>query len=1098
MPERLILELPTQLAVNGRVLNNPVRQAARTFAKETFDVAEGRSGSVESRSLQSTEGTTFTIVAKRVADASGLENLLRVSDMTRLSHGKVEGIWLSPSSTDPATIPVAMAQARCEQVLDSFDGAFAFREERRDGDRIVAFGLRPPQTGALYAILAHWKVTNAPATVVMPTGTGKTETMLAVYAWERVPRLLVVVPGDALRKQVGEKFLTMGLLRHLGVLDQGAGHPIVGFLEHMPRSPAEVDEVFLRCNVVVTTMSIAGRCGDAVKDRMAEVCSHLFIDEAHHVPARSWDGFRAHFAGKPVVQFTATPFRRDGKHVDGRVLFNYPLRKAQAEGYFKPIGFLAVDEFDRDEADLAIACAAVDYLEADLARGFGHLVMARADEKPRAERMLGIYAELAPQHHPVLLHSGLKQGEQRDALRRLRGGESRIVVCVDMLGEGFDLPELKIAAIHDPHKSLAITLQFTGRFTRFRSDLGDATMIANVADPRVEDALQELYAEDADWNVILRDLSEGATGRQARRSELLEGFGEVPEEVSLRNIFPKMSAVVYRTDCATWRPARFEDGVRAASVHWGPAVNEGSKLLLFITEEHEEVPWGDVRHLLNREWHLYAVHWDQERNLLYINSSNNGSDHEALAKAIAGQGAILVKGERIFRCLHGINRLVLTNLGLSHVINQNTRFSMHVGTDISDALPEAIRQNKKKSNLFGNGYENGARVTTGCSQKGRIWSYRIAYDLAEWIEWCHQVGTKLVNEAISTDQVFRGVILPRPISERPALVPVVIEWPEEFLSRSEEVIQIEIEGEVVPLYEASLDILDFTDTGPIRFRVTAASRLADYRVRFRDESVEFEPDAGFEAFVVTNRRRRSLTDWFRRETPVIRFANGASLEHNELYELPPTLARRPFDKDRIEAIDWSGVNLRKESQSVAKHADSIQRRVIDTILAPTHDPHFEIVFDDDGAGEAADIVCVRVAGNRVLVHLYHCKFSKDATPGARVDDLYAVCGQAQRSIHWRGDVAALLRHLRHRDELRRRSALAAGTGFVSRFERGDANTVQAILRRLPHLVPDFRIFVVQPGLSRARAITSQLELLAVTETYLQETFGIPITVYASL
>lgn len=248
------------------------------------------------------------------------------------------------------------------------------------------------------------------------------------------------------------------------------------------------------------------------------VCSHLFIDEAHHVPARSWDGFRTHFAGKPVVQFTATPFRRDGKLVDGRVLFNYPLRKAQTEGYFKPIGFLAVDEFDRDEADLAIACAAVDRLEADLGRGFGHLVMARADDKARAEAVLGIYSGLAPQHEPVLLHSGLKRREQQESLRRLRAGESRIVVCVDMLGEGFDLPELKIAAIHDPHKSLAITLQFTGRFTRFRADLGDATMIANVADPRVEDALQELYAEDADWNVILRDLSEGATGREARRS----------------------------------------------------------------------------------------------------------------------------------------------------------------------------------------------------------------------------------------------------------------------------------------------------------------------------------------------------------------------------------------------------------------------------------------------------------------------------------------------------------------------------------------------------------------------------------------------------
>ena len=46
-----------------------------------------------------------------------------------------------------------------------------------------------------------------------------------------------------------------------------------------------------------------------------------------------------------------------------------------------------------------------------------------------------------------------------------------------MLGEGFDLPELKIAAFHDVKKSLPITLQFAGRFTRTSRDnnLGKAS-----------------------------------------------------------------------------------------------------------------------------------------------------------------------------------------------------------------------------------------------------------------------------------------------------------------------------------------------------------------------------------------------------------------------------------------------------------------------------------------------------------------------------------------------------------------------------------------------------------------------------------------------
>lgn len=185
----------------------------------------------------------------------------------------------------------------------------------------------------------------------MPTGTGKTETMLALLTRESLGRLLVIVPTNHLREQIGEKFVTLGLLKSLGVLGADAAYPVVALLERKPKTPDEVDAVFARCNVVVTTMSIAGQCTEAVQRRMAELCTHLFIDEAHHISARTWDALRKRFTERPIVQFTATPFRNDGKLVDGKVVFNYPLRKAQAEGYFKQIRFKPVDEFDLQEAD---------------------------------------------------------------------------------------------------------------------------------------------------------------------------------------------------------------------------------------------------------------------------------------------------------------------------------------------------------------------------------------------------------------------------------------------------------------------------------------------------------------------------------------------------------------------------------------------------------------------------------------------------------------------------------------------------------------------------------------------------------------------------
>jgi hypothetical protein len=55
-----------------------------------------------------------------------------------------------------------------------------------------------------------------------------------------------------------------------------------------------------------------------------------------------------------VIQFTATPFREDGGRVDGEFIYTYPLKKAQQEGYFKPIRFEAVFGLDQPDADQAI------------------------------------------------------------------------------------------------------------------------------------------------------------------------------------------------------------------------------------------------------------------------------------------------------------------------------------------------------------------------------------------------------------------------------------------------------------------------------------------------------------------------------------------------------------------------------------------------------------------------------------------------------------------------------------------------------------------------------------------------------------------------
>ncbi|WP_020480806.1 hypothetical protein, partial [Myxococcus xanthus] len=582
--------------------------------------------------------------------------------------------------------------------------------------------------------------------------------------------------------------------------------------------------------------------------------------------------------------------------------------------------------------------------------------------------------------------------------------------------------------------------------------------------------------------------------RELRRSEFLDAFQTPPEGIALRNVFPKMSAVVYRTSTDQWYPERAVSAMGAAEVHAGPTVNVRDKVLLFVTREQEDVPWGAVRQLRNTTWHLYLLHWDERRGLLFINSSNHVGMHEELARAVGGDGVELIRGEAVFRSLHNVNRLVLTNLGLSDIINDRLRFSLHVGSDISNVLPDALRQQKKKSNLFARGYEQGRRVTIGYSQKGRVWSMSTAMDLASWVNWCHAVGAKLKDESISTADVFRNVILPRLVTERPALIPLQIDWPEAFLIRPEDSIEVEIDGESVLFSDAELRIVNYASEGPIRFQVVTPTRLAEYVVRFAGNNVHYDPAGRHPVYIKVGRKRRPLSEWFQEEPPVIRFEDGSQLEHNELFELPRPEARRPYERQRIQTWDWTGVDLSKESQGLEKRADSIQRRVLDRML---QEQLFQVVFDDDDAGEAADVVCLGNSEDRLIVHLYHCKFSSAGRPGARLDDLYAVCGQAQRSAQWRGYIRDLLIHLRNREASRQLRLERAGKPHVSRFERGSLRTLRELDQALSRCALEVRIVIVQPGLSRSAAEIRQLELLAATEVYLLETAGVPLEVIAS-
>lgn len=976
---------------------------------------------------------------------------------------------------------------RCvEAVRKSWANAFRYKRENHAHG---IDGLRLPQIGAIYAVQAHWTVNRDPATIVLPTGVGKTETMLSIFVAEECERVLVVVPTDALRTQLSEKFLTLGLLKtkRFGVIAEGAEYPVVGRLSRAPSDPASLESFTKKCNVIVTTMALAIGLSKELRARLTELCSTLFIDEAHHLGAPRWKEFRDSFDRSRIVQFTATPFRNDDKPIGGRRIFTYSLKQAQEDNYFKQIAFKPVMEFDPDRKDAVIAEAAVEQLRTD--RDKGHILMARVADTARAAEVFELYRRF-PEFNPVQLHTGVNsRTEREDARRLILSGRSRIVVCVDMLGEGFDLPELKIAAFHDIRKSLAVTLQLAGRFTRAKPQLGNATFIANIADLDVKNELRRLYQHDSDWNSLLPLFSEQATTSDFNLWEFLRGFQELPENVTLHNVRPAMSTVVYRTRCGDWTPENYEDGIPGFKTldkvyH---SINPQEKTLVIVTTRRIPVSWAQIDEIHNWDWQLYVLHWDHEANLLYIHNSSNAGFFRRLAEAVAGEVS-QIRGAEVFRCLAGINRLKLQNVGLLERLGKLIRYTMRAGSDVVPAMTEAQKRKAIRSNLFGQGFSNGSRTTIGCSYKGRIWSYRTT-NLLELTRWSRSIGAKLTDEQLDPEEVLKGTLVPVLVSTRPNQVPIAVDWPDLFYKEPEIVFQFEIDGQTVYSHAADLKLVSPTDSGPLKFAITSGSATAEFEFALNGQVTT--PDfsvilsGGMTATLSYRSRTIPLTEFFAEEPPVFWFADGSSLEGIEHIEL----RRRPvpFPRERIETWDWTGTDIRTESQGIDRDTTTIQYRVVNEMKKRV----FTVIYDDDDHGESADVVGIRELSDRLDVEFWHCKFSSEDKPGHRIKDLYELCGQAQKCIRWLEKPRDFFTHLLRREP--RKSKGRTGT----RYEVGTASDLARLREKAESQPVHLQVTIVQPGLSKAEASNEQLELLAVAENYLMETLAVPFAVVSS-
>lgn len=519
--------------------------------------------------------------------------------------------------------------------------------------------------------------------------------------------------------------------------------------------------------------------------------------------------------------------------------------------------------------------------------------------------------------------------------------------------------------------------------------------------------------------------------------------------------------------------------------------------MIIILGKSEKVEWGRFETVHNLQWDLVVVHWDLRPNInrVFLNTSIKGFSGASLMEAIFGTGnTTQISGMNVFRIFHNVNRLSLFNVGTRRGIGQDVTFQSYYGKGVQDGIRELEQGTLIKNNIFGVGYKEGEKVSLGCSVKGKIWSYQRG-NLDELTKWCRDIGEIVSDNSIDPNVVLQHTLAIEKLQQRPNVMPIMIDWNPEMYENIENKYSLLINGVKIDFAFVELNLMNPS---------VDINHSLKFTIETENESVQFEIEIGlsqatnepyYKVNQLTNQnctiqygnKSESLVSFFQDTTPTIWFADGSQLFGNLYVKLK--VQPDVISDELIIADNWTGVDIRKESQDIAPYIqDSIQYYFIEKIKED-----FQIIYDDDGKGEIADIIGINDSNTLIDIHLFHLKYAKNGVISNDIDNFYQVCGQAEKSLKWK--------HKEGREffnHLFKRKTKTLGGNSCSRIIKGTEDDLENLLNQAKWTkAMRFHIYIVQPSLSKANPSNDILLLLGNVQHYLATVGNIELKVYCS-
>lgn len=759
--------------------------------------------------------------------------------------------------------------------------------------------------------------------------------------------------------------------------------------------------------------------------------------------------------------------------------------------------------FDREAADNAVAQRTVELLSEPehatstaLVRG---LTVNCLKKLCQIYRSLGVEIEA--------LHNRLGDATKGDILDRLRDGRLKAVAVAGMLGEGFDLPSMRIAAYHDKHKSMPGTVQLIGRLARVSEAHPQSSHLVTVKDqdvyPALQGAVRDLYDnEDRDWARVLPTLIDDYIEAEKRRADFVAEFPpDVDTPVDVKSLTPLMRVVVHEIEddgfIAPSANESFMDTLQTGSPLAGGRVayaglNQQGRLIVIVTEHRTLPRWSLDLQMASRTFDLHLVSYrpatDEHPALVLMNTANDGAYREMSGLLDLPAKSRLLDPERINTYLEGLERHSISAVGVRTTSGRSgTSYRNYLGSGVDRGLRRVDTAGAALGhvNLQYVGPGGGSASGGASMEKAKIWLTRYV-PLADYNEWIDTVVTGIREAGDgNSGQFLPNVDRGRRLLELPQEEPLTADMNLELI---DEGFEVDHNGDRVPIEQVYLYVAH-DPLGELEDRTGTDSALPAVAITEADSghaliwSGHFLPNGNVvgDSDVVVHRgvTTHELGELLAQHPATIHFVGGTTTVGGTRYD--SRASYRSFNPRDLLTTDWTGVNLRKESRASAakKQAEdlatgiSIHERLESWLVEQPEKGERRWILCNDGSGEIADYLVVEEDFSGVVhLALWHAKYSSESRPGLRIGDLQEVVAQAVRSRRHLNDVDLWLSLGRRFDgEESPRAILVDGSHpaeelrqRLGRAERADGSAPWT--ETTPRVVGT--IGIVQPGISKAQ------------------------------